>query len=92
MLCVTQNIVIICKLKAFYFALVNYLSIIVIVWLSCPKTKKRSTRPIILLFAARHTFQAPDLPPGMLVQCEVIAFIGDWKLRSAKRFLGEMTE
>ena len=24
---------------------------------------------------ARHTFPAPDLPPGMLVQCEVIAFI-----------------
>jgi enamine deaminase RidA (YjgF/YER057c/UK114 family) len=26
---------------------------------------------------ARHTFPAPDLPPGMMVQCEVIAFIGD---------------
>ena len=26
---------------------------------------------------ARHTFQNPDLPPGMLVQCEVIAFVGD---------------
>ena len=25
---------------------------------------------------ARHTFPAPDLPPGMLVQCEVIAFVG----------------
>ena len=25
---------------------------------------------------ARHTFSAPDLPPGMLVQCEVIAFPG----------------
>ena len=25
---------------------------------------------------ARHTFNAPDLPPGMLVQCEVIAVIG----------------
>jgi enamine deaminase RidA (YjgF/YER057c/UK114 family) len=41
---------------------------------------------------ARHTFQNPDLPPGMLVQCEVIAYIGDWKLRSAKRLLEEMTE
>jgi hypothetical protein len=25
---------------------------------------------------ARHTFPAPDLPPDMLVQCEVIAFMG----------------
>ena len=41
---------------------------------------------------ARHTFQEPDLPPGMLVQCEVIAFIGDWKLRSAKRFIEDLTE
>jgi enamine deaminase RidA (YjgF/YER057c/UK114 family) len=24
---------------------------------------------------ARHTFQSPDLPGGMLVQCEVIAFV-----------------
>jgi len=24
---------------------------------------------------ARHTFQSPDLPGGMLVQCEVIAYV-----------------
>jgi enamine deaminase RidA (YjgF/YER057c/UK114 family) len=46
--------------------------------------KDRDMRP--------HTFQNPDLPPGMLVQCEVIAFVGEWKLAGVKRFLGGTTE
>jgi 2-iminobutanoate/2-iminopropanoate deaminase len=53
------------------------------VWLKDLALRPHVNKEWLLMFPdphsrpARHTFQASDLPQGMLVQCDVIAFVGE---------------